>query len=61
MATLPGQGLLAASPIATIQRHHFNVTETALDHEAPEQKTYADETTERIRLMAESYLIVPVD
>jgi hypothetical protein len=54
-------GLLAASPIATIQRHRFDVTETALDHEAPEQKTYADETTERIRLMAESYLIVPVD
>lgn len=58
---MSGQGLLAASPIATIQRHRFDVTETALDHEAPEQKTYADETTEHIRLMAESYLIVPVD
>jgi len=34
----------------------FHVAETALDHEAPEQKTYADETMERIRPMAESYL-----
>lgn len=34
----------------------FHVAETALDHEAPEQKTYADETMERIRPMAENYL-----
>jgi nucleotide-binding universal stress UspA family protein len=34
----------------------FHVAETALDHEAPEQKTYADETMERIRSLAESYL-----
>jgi nucleotide-binding universal stress UspA family protein len=34
----------------------LHVAETALDHEAPEQKTYADETMERIRPMAESYL-----
>lgn len=34
----------------------FHVAETALDHKAPEQKTYADETMERIRPMAESYL-----
>jgi len=34
----------------------FHVAETALDHEAPEQKTYADETMERIRPMADNYL-----
>ncbi len=34
----------------------FHVAETALDHEDPEQKTYADETTERIRPLAENYL-----
>ncbi len=34
----------------------FHVAETALDHEAPEQKTYADETMERIRPLAENYL-----
>jgi nucleotide-binding universal stress UspA family protein len=34
----------------------FHVAETALDHEAPEQKTYAHETVERIRPMAENYL-----
>jgi nucleotide-binding universal stress UspA family protein len=34
----------------------FHVAETALDHEDPEQKTYADETMERIRPMAENYL-----
>ena len=34
----------------------FHVAETALDHEAPELKTYADETMERIRPLAEDYL-----
>ncbi len=34
----------------------FHVAETALDHEDPEQKTYADETMERIRPLAENYL-----
>jgi nucleotide-binding universal stress UspA family protein len=34
----------------------FHVAETALDLGAPEQKTYADETMERIRPLAESYL-----
>jgi nucleotide-binding universal stress UspA family protein len=34
----------------------FHAIETDLDHEAPEQKTYADETMERIRPMAEKYL-----
>jgi len=34
----------------------LHVAETALDHEVPEQKTYADETMERIRPMAENYL-----
>ena len=34
----------------------FHVAEAALDDEAPEQKTYADETMERIRPLAESYL-----
>jgi nucleotide-binding universal stress UspA family protein len=34
----------------------FHVAEAALDHEAPEQKTYAHETIERIRPMAENYL-----
>jgi nucleotide-binding universal stress UspA family protein len=34
----------------------FHVAETALDHKAPEQKTYADETMERIRPLAENYL-----
>jgi len=34
----------------------FHVAETALDLEAPEQKTYADETMERIRPLAENYL-----
>ena len=34
----------------------FHVVETDLDHEAPEQKTYADETMERIQPMAENYL-----
>jgi nucleotide-binding universal stress UspA family protein len=34
----------------------FHVAETALDDEAPEQKTYADEAMERIRPLAESYL-----
>jgi nucleotide-binding universal stress UspA family protein len=34
----------------------FHVAETALDHEAPEQKTHADEAMERIRPLAENYL-----
>lgn len=34
----------------------FHVAETALDHEAPEQKSYADETMERMRPLAENYL-----
>lgn len=34
----------------------FHVAETALDQEDPEQKTYADETIERIRPLAENYL-----
>jgi nucleotide-binding universal stress UspA family protein len=34
----------------------FHVAETALDHEAPEQKAYADETVERVRPLAENYL-----
>ena len=34
----------------------LHVAETVLDHEAPEQKTYADETMERIRPIAENYL-----
>ncbi|MGD0205249.1 MAG: universal stress protein [Dehalococcoidia bacterium] len=34
----------------------FHVAETALDHQAPEQKAYADQTIERIRPMAENYL-----
>jgi len=34
----------------------FHVAETALDHEAPEQKAYADETMERMRPLAENYL-----
>jgi len=34
----------------------FHVAETALDHQAPEQKAHADETTERIRPLAENYL-----
>jgi nucleotide-binding universal stress UspA family protein len=34
----------------------FHVAETALDHAAPEQKTHADETMERIRPLAENYL-----
>jgi nucleotide-binding universal stress UspA family protein len=33
-----------------------HVAETALDHQAPEQKTYAHETMERIRPLAEDYL-----
>ena len=34
----------------------FHVAETAFDLEAPEQKTYADETMERMRPLAENYL-----
>jgi len=34
----------------------FHVAETALDHQAPEQETYAHETMERIRPLAENYL-----
>jgi nucleotide-binding universal stress UspA family protein len=34
----------------------FHVAETALDHEAPEQKAYADEALERVRPLAENYL-----
>jgi len=34
----------------------FHVAESALDQEDPEQKTYADETMERIRPLAENYL-----
>jgi nucleotide-binding universal stress UspA family protein len=34
----------------------FHVVETDLDHEAPEQKAYADATMERIQPMAENYL-----
>ena len=39
----------------------LHVAETALDHEAPEQKTYADETMERIRPLAENYLVGVAD
>jgi nucleotide-binding universal stress UspA family protein len=39
----------------------FHVAETALDLEAPEQKTYVDETVERIRPLAENYLAGVVD
>ncbi len=34
----------------------FHVAESALDHAAPEQKSHADETVERIRPLAENYL-----
>lgn len=34
----------------------FHVVESGLDHEAPEQKSYADETMERIRPLAQTYL-----
>jgi len=39
----------------------FHVAEAALDHEAPEQKTYADETMERMRPLAENYLVGVAD
>ncbi|MGQ9573156.1 MAG: universal stress protein [Dehalococcoidia bacterium] len=39
----------------------FHVAETGLDLESPEQKTYAEETMERIRSLAESYLVGVAD